>query len=138
MDMAIVNDVTSSMNAMHLSNNNEWMETRMEVDHWAPTQTEHVDDMDIKMIEGERETYEIYVDFCSDDAVKAMEIYSSILSEVVGGHENAILQLLASNKHCFLIALLVNLTGAELEKTCGIKTMSNSGNLPSIRSIIGH
>nr|GEW37728.1 hypothetical protein [Tanacetum cinerariifolium] len=114
MDMAIVNDVTSSMNAMHLSNNNEWMETRMEVDHWAPTQTELVDEMDIKMIEGERETYEIYVDFCSDDATKAMKIYLSIMSEVVGGHENAF-AVLASTMHdlnCFV----VNLTRAELEK----------------------
>ncbi|GJU52737.1 hypothetical protein Tco_1226451 [Tanacetum coccineum] len=86
MDMAIVNDVTSSMNAMHLSNNNEWMETRMEVDHWAPTQTEHVDE----------------------------KIYSSIMSEVVGGHENAF-AVLASTMHdlnCFV----VNLTRAELEK----------------------
>lgn len=114
MDMAIVNDVTSSMNAMHLSNNNERTETRMEVDHWAPSQTELVDEMDSKMFEGERETYEIYVEFCSDDDAKAMEIYSSIMSEVVGGHENAF-AVLASTMHdlnCFV----VNLTRAELEK----------------------
>ncbi|PWA60203.1 hypothetical protein CTI12_AA358740 [Artemisia annua] len=112
--MTTLNDVTSSMNAMHLSNNKDWMVKRMEVDPWVPTESESVDEMDINMSEGERETYEIYVEFCSDDIAKAMEIYLSIMSEVVGGHENAF-AVLASTMHdlnCFV----VNLTRAELEK----------------------
>ncbi|KAI3797312.1 hypothetical protein L1987_32568 [Smallanthus sonchifolius] len=73
-----------------------------------------IDEIDIKMFDGERRTYEIYVDYCSEDADKLMEIYLSIMSDVVGGHENAI-AVLEGNMHgmnCFF----VNLTRAELDK----------------------
>ncbi|KAJ0466575.1 hypothetical protein HanIR_Chr14g0673651 [Helianthus annuus] len=102
-DMKTINDVTSSLNAIHLVNKTEWTEQDMEID-----------EMDIKMFEGERKMYEIYVDYCSEDADKWMEVYLSIMSGVVGGHQNAIAVMENSvrSMNCFF----VNLTRAELDK----------------------
>ncbi|KAK1406640.1 hypothetical protein QVD17_42129 [Tagetes erecta] len=102
-DMKTINEVTSSLNAIHLYNQNEWNKNDMEVD-----------EIDNKMFDEERKTYEIYVDCCSEEADKWMEVYLSIMSDVVGGHANAI-AVLEGNMHgmsCFF----VNLTRAELDK----------------------
>lgn len=102
-DMKTINEVTNSLNAIHIYNQNEWSKNDMEID-----------EMDVKMFDEERKTYEIYVDYCSENADKWMEVYLSIMSDVVGGHENAI-AVLEGNMHC-MNCFFVNLTRAELDK----------------------
>lgn len=133
-DMTTLNDVTSSLNEMHLSNMNEWAQKDMEIDHKrAPTEVELVDEMDMKMSDGERKMYEIYVESCSNNAAKAMEVYLSIMCDVVGGHENAI-SVLASTMYdinCFL----VNLTRTELEKLVEIDSEQIRGIYPPYKPV---
>lgn len=126
-----INDVTTSLNAMHLANRNEWREKDMEIDHLRAHEV--IDEMDMIMTEGERKMYEIYVECLSNDAAEAMEIYLNIMSKVVGSHENAI-AVLASNMHeinCFL----VNLTRAELEKLVELDNERIRGIYPPYKSI---
>lgn len=131
--MITVKDVTSSLNAMHLGNTNEWTEIDMEIDHWAPKETEVFDEVDIKMIEGEREMYELYLECCSDDATKLMEIYLSVMSDVVGGHEKA-MAVLESNMPdmncCF-----VNLTRDELEELVELDSERIRGIYPPYKPV---
>ncbi|KAI3677784.1 hypothetical protein L6452_37054 [Arctium lappa] len=69
----------------------------MEIDHLplrntklTPSKPKLIDKMDIPFSEGESQMYEIYVENFSDDAAETMETYLSIMSDVVGGNENAI------------------------------------------------
>lgn len=81
-----INDVTRSLNAIHLTNTNEWINNDMEIDNRAPSKAEFVDEVDIMMsINGEREMYEIYMKHRIENAAKSMEVYLSITSDVVVG-----------------------------------------------------
>ncbi|KAL4579021.1 hypothetical protein LXL04_015156 [Taraxacum kok-saghyz] len=112
--MMIIKDVTSSLNAMHITNRHERTENDMEIDHLS--ETELLDEMDIIMSEGKREIYEIYVEYLSEDSSEAMEIYLSIMGDVVGGYENAI-GVLVGNMHdmnCFLVNLTRDLISVHI------------------------
>ncbi|KAI3745769.1 hypothetical protein L6452_08176 [Arctium lappa] len=112
----------------------------MEIDHLplrniklTPSKPELIDKMDIPFSEGERQMYEIYVENFSDDAAETMETYLSIMSDVVGGHENAI-AVLASNlddMNCFVVYL----TRAELEKLVEIDNKRIRGIYPPYKPV---
>lgn len=83
------------------------------------------------MSEGERQKYEIYVEDFSDYA--AMETYLCIMSDVVGGHENA-MEVLASNlddMNCFVVYL----TRAELERLVEIDNDRIRGIYPPYKPV---
>lgn len=128
--MSTINDVTTSLNAIHLTNTNEWINNDMEIDNRAPSETELVDEM---MSNGERQMYEIYVERCSDNAAKAMDLYLSIMSNVVGGRENAI-AVLVNNRHD-MNYFVVNLTRPELEKLVEINNEQIRGIYPPYKPV---
>lgn len=130
--MMIINDVTSSMNAMHLTNRVDHDKRDMEIDDLQTPKP--VDEMEVTIPDGKREMYEIYLEHLSNDATEEMEIYLSIMSDVVGGYENAI-QVLVGNKHDMNNCFLVNLTRSELEKLVKLDNERIRGIYPPYKPI---
>ncbi|CAH1435404.1 unnamed protein product [Lactuca virosa] len=93
---------------MHLTNRVDHEKRDMEIDD-LQTPDQVVDEMEVTVSDGKREMYEIYLEHLSNESTEEMEIYLSIMSDVVGGYENAI-QVLVGNKHDMNNCFLVNLT----------------------------